>query len=110
VAALPADMRSGAMKTRFHLDAPAWFGEAETLDQLPIIADAVWSERPIRMSYQSRTASKERRVEPLGIVLKGGAWYLVGQAAGAARTYRVSRIRELTVLDERFSYPKDFDL
>jgi predicted DNA-binding transcriptional regulator YafY len=110
LAALPAEMRSSAVRSRFHLDAPAWFDEAETLLHLPLVADAVWNERPIRMTYQSRKAEKERQVEPLGIVLKGGAWYLVAQADAAARTYRISRIKELEVLDERFEYPKAFDL
>ncbi|MEO3434490.1 YafY family protein [Inquilinus sp. CAU 1745] len=110
LAALPAEMRPGAMRTRFYLDAPTWFSEGETLVDLPLVADAVWNERAIRMRYQSRTAVKERRVEPLGIVLKGGAWYLVAQDNGAARTYRVSRIGELEVLDERFEYPAAFDL
>lgn len=112
LAALPADMRTGAdrMRSRFHLDAPTWFGEGETLAHLPLVADAVWNERPIRMRYRSWKAEKERRVEPLGIVLKGGAWYLVGQVDGSARTYRVSRIRALEVLDECFERPKGFDL
>lgn len=110
LAALPAEMRSGAMRMRFHLDAPGWFDEGETLAHLPLVADAVWNERPIRMQYQSRKTEKERRVEPLGIVLKGGVWYLVAQGEGAARTYRISRIGALDVLDERFDYPKAFDL
>lgn len=110
LAALPAEMRPGAMRTRFYLDAPTWFSEGETLVHLPLVADAVWNERPIHMRYQSRTAVKERRVEPLGIVLKGGVWYLVAQNNGPARTYRISRIGQLDVLDERFEYPTAFDL
>lgn len=110
VAALPEEMRSGAMKARFHFDAPAWFAESETLTHLPLVADAVWNERPIRMHYQSRKTGKERRIEPLGIVLKGGAWYLVAQVDNAARTFRISRITEMEVLDERFQYPKGFNL
>ena len=62
------------------------------------------------MRYRSWKAEKERRVEPLGIVLKGGSWYLVGQVDGDARTYRISRILELNVLDERFEWPESFDL
>lgn len=110
LAALPEAMRSGAMKARFHFDAPAWFAEPETLHHLPAIADAVWNQHPIRMRYQSRKADKERRVEPLGIVLKGGAWYLVAQVHDEIRTFRVSRISQMTVLDERFEYPNSFDL
>lgn len=110
LAALPEAMRPGAMKARFHVDAPAWFAEPETLDHLPGIAEAVWNQHPIRMRYQSRKADTERQVEPLGIVLKGGAWYLVAQVHDEVRTFRVSRISQMTVLEARFEYPQDFDL
>jgi predicted DNA-binding transcriptional regulator YafY len=77
---------------------------------LPLVADAVWREQPIFIRYRSWKGEKERRVEPLGIVQKGGAWYLVGQVEGSARTYRISRILELKVLDEQFARPEPFDL
>jgi predicted DNA-binding transcriptional regulator YafY len=51
-----------------------------------------------------------RQVAPLGLVLKGGAWYLAGQVDGDARTYRVARIREINVLDDTFERPPAFDL
>lgn len=112
LAAMPAEVRAGAdrMRSRFHLDAPAWFGEEESLDHLPTVADAVWRERPMSIRYRSWTAERERRVEPLGIVLKGGAWYLVGRVEASVRTYRISRILRLEVLDERFARPEKFDL
>jgi predicted DNA-binding transcriptional regulator YafY len=112
LAALPQEMRPSAerMRSRFHLDAPAWFEEAEQPADLPAIADAVWQQRPIRIRYRSWKAEKERRVEPLGIVLKSGAWYLVGRVEASERTYRVSRILDLVVLEERFERPKDFNL
>ncbi len=110
LAALPETMRSDAMRARFYLDAPGWFSEGETLAHLPLVADAVWNERAIRMRYQSREAETERRVEPLGIVLKGGVWYLAARADGNTRTYRISRILELALLEERFEYPEAFDL
>jgi predicted DNA-binding transcriptional regulator YafY len=110
VAALPEGMRSGAMKARFYFDAPAWFAEPETLQHLPAIADAVWNQHPIKMRYRSRTTDKERQVEPLGVVLKGGAWYLVAQLHHDVRTLRISRICEMTVLEGRFEYPSGFNL
>jgi predicted DNA-binding transcriptional regulator YafY len=66
--------------------------------------------RLIRIRYQSWKAEKNCIVEPLGLVLKGGAWYLVGRVDGDARTYRISRILDLAVLDQRFYRPKVFDL
>ena len=112
LAALPQDLRKGAerMRARFHLDAPAWFGEAEQPAHLPAIADAVWRQRPIRIRYRSWKAEKERRVEPLGIVLKSGAWYLAGRVEASVRTYRIARILDLVPLDEAFERPEDFDL
>jgi predicted DNA-binding transcriptional regulator YafY len=49
-------------------------------------------------------------LEPLGLVLKAGAWYLVAQESGQSRSYRISRILRLEVLDETFQRPDDFDL
>lgn len=112
IAALPQEMRANAerMRSRFHLDAPAWFGEAEQPVHLQAIADAVWEQRAVRIRYRSWKAEKQRRVEPLGIVLKSGAWYLVGRVEANERTYRIARILDLTVLEARFERPKAFDL
>lgn len=112
LAALPASLRPGAqrMRARFHLDTPAWFAEAERPDHLPRVADAVWSQQRLWMRYQSWKGQNERRVEPLGIVLKSGVWYLVGRRDGVIRTYRVARIDQLRVLQEHFERPESFDL
>ncbi|WP_454622369.1 helix-turn-helix transcriptional regulator [Bradyrhizobium cenepequi] len=112
LAALPQDLRASAerMRTRFHLDAPAWFAEAEQPAHLAAIAEAVWTQGPILIRYQSWKAEKRRRVEPLGIVLKSGAWYLVGRVETSVRTYRISRILELEILREHFERPEAFDL
>lgn len=112
LAALPQTLRTGAERvgSRFHLDAPAWFAEPEQPDYLTAVAEAVWNGRPIRMRYRSWKAETERRVEPLGIVLKGGSWYLVGRVGRDIRTYRVSRILDLTVLDGTVERPEGFDL
>ena len=50
VAAMPADLRVRAtrMQTRFHLDAPGWFGEAEEPQHLRAIADALLADRDDR--------------------------------------------------------------
>jgi predicted DNA-binding transcriptional regulator YafY len=52
----------------------------------------------------------ERTVSPLGLVLKGGVWYLVASAEGQTRTYRVSRVRGVTAAESRFERPESFDL
>jgi predicted DNA-binding transcriptional regulator YafY len=52
----------------------------------------------------------ERSLEPLGLVIKGGVWYLVALADGQPRTYRVSRVLSVIVEESRFERPEAFDL
>ena len=52
----------------------------------------------------------ERILEPYGLVLKNGTWYVVAATPGGLRTYRVSNILELTPTDEEFTRPDGFDL
>jgi predicted DNA-binding transcriptional regulator YafY len=112
LAALPAELRASAerLRSRFHFDAPTWFGHAEKPAQLQLIAGALWEQRPIQIRYRSWRTERARRIEPLGIVLKGGAWYLVGRVESSVRTYRVARIFDLSVLDQHFDRPTSFDL
>ncbi len=115
LAALPAELRAraGRIRERFHLDAPAWFAEADATPCLGTVADAVWGQRVLRLHYRRDRSTVERVVDPLGIVLKGGAWYLVASPHGTddtPRTYRVSRIQTAAGLDDRFERPATFDL
>jgi predicted DNA-binding transcriptional regulator YafY len=112
LAALPADwqMEATRMSSRFHLDPKGWFSTGPRPEFLQAIAEAVWSETRITIKYDSWTQISERTVEPLGLVLKGGVWYLVAQRETGLRTYRMSQILALTPTDERFQRPADFDL
>ncbi|MDL5157635.1 helix-turn-helix transcriptional regulator [Actinomycetospora termitidis] len=114
-AALPDELaeRSRRIAERFHLDAPGWFREADHVPTLTGIADAVWNQRVVRVRYvRWGDEEVERELEPLGIVLKGGVWYLVAQPSGggSARTYRVTRVLTLETLDAHFDRPEEFDL
>ncbi|RJF68309.1 helix-turn-helix transcriptional regulator [Rhodopseudomonas palustris] len=112
MAALPANLRedAGRMQERFYLDAPGWFAAAEEPTHLRAIAGAVLRGTWIDIRYQSWRAEKQRRIAPLGLVLKGGSWYLAGQVDGSVRTYRIARVLECVPLDDRFTRPADFDL
>ncbi|MFF4415649.1 helix-turn-helix transcriptional regulator [Streptosporangium sp. NPDC001559] len=114
MAALPAELRERAerLTRRFHLDAPSWYRDAERAPYLTAIADAVWNGLAVRMRYLRWEEPHEttRTVRPYGLVLKAGRWYLVAGGAERIRTYRVSRILDLDVLDERFDRPDGFDL
>ena len=112
LAALPADWRSDAERVgaRFHLDPVDWFRAAAPADHLRVVAEGVWGERRLRMRYESWMAVSDRVVDPLGLVLKGGAWYLVARHRREPRTYRVAAIEKAELLDERFVRPTRFDL
>ncbi|MFI7538350.1 helix-turn-helix transcriptional regulator [Streptosporangium sp. NPDC049376] len=114
LAALPPEPRSHAtrMRERFHMDVPGWYRDADETPFLADVAEAVWEQRPIRMTYR-RWGPREvvRLAQPYGLVLKGGTWYLVAAAdGGGPRTYRVSRIVTAEILDGRFERPEGFDL
>lgn len=98
------------MSSRFHLDPRGWFQPGHKPEFLKVVAEAVWSETRLSMRYQSWKDVRDRVIEPLGLVLKGGVWYAVAQREGTARTYKLSQILALTPTDEKFTRPKDFDL
>ncbi|MGV9307181.1 helix-turn-helix transcriptional regulator [Nonomuraea sp. NPDC003727] len=114
LAALPPEPRSQAarMRERFHLDVPSWYRNADDVPHLTEVAEAVWDQRPLRMSYQRWGRQVvERVVHPYGLVLKGGSWYMVAAPPGdPPRTYRVSRVLSLETLDGTFEHPQGFDL
>ncbi|MEV4564089.1 YafY family protein [Nonomuraea sp. NPDC049419] len=114
MAALPVELRdrAGRIQERFHLDAPTWYRDREPVTHLPAVADAVWNERPIQVRYRRWRAPQEveRRLEPYGLVVKAGRWYLVARAGGQVRTYRVSQILDLHQLPGTFTRPPEFDL
>jgi predicted DNA-binding transcriptional regulator YafY len=111
-ATLPAPLREQAQHVaqRFHLDAPGWFRKEDETEHLAEIARAVWEQRRTRITYGRGDRSVERVLDPLGLVLKAGVWYLVARIDGSIRTYRVSRITGVEELDEKFERPSDFDL
>ena len=111
-AALPEGARATAARVsaRFHLDPAGWFHVAEDARLLPAIADAVWHEKAIAIRYRRASGVVSRVLQPLGLVLKGGVWYLVARATEQLRTYRVSNIVEFTATEMRFERPQDFDL
>lgn len=113
-AALPAEQRdqAGAIRQRFHLDSANWYAENDQVPTLSAVVDAVWRQRRIRVDYR-RWAQPQRVVrtlDPYGLVLKAGRWYLVAAAGPLVRTYRVAQMSSVEVLESEFERPGDFDL
>lgn len=111
-AALPEDQRAAAarMRQRLLFDAPSWYDDGDPSDHLTAVADAVWRQQVIDIRYEGWTRVRDHRVEPYGLVLKTGRWYLVAGTGRGTRTYRVSQIQTLAVREETFTWPADFDL
>src|SRR2546423_3405248 len=100
-AALPAAHRDDAeyARQRIHVDLSGWNRADESIACLPIIQQAVWQGRKLRFLYdRGPCAAAERLVDPLGLVAKGSAWYLVAAVDGVPRSYRVSRGTQATLL------------
>ena len=113
-AALPPELRSRAvrMRERFHLDAPGWFAREELVPHLAALSRAVWDSERVEIRYAKREGETRRVIDPLGLVLKAGVWYLVALSGRtrSMRTFRVSRVQSVRALDEPADRPDDFDL
>ena len=136
-AALPAMQRGDAefVKQRIYIDVAGWKGSRESTTHLGALQDAIWRGRQISMRYQrSDEQTVIRQVSPLGLVAQKSAWYLVAAVEPAVepaadpavqptkqppaasespiemRTFRVSRIQALEVLEVEAVRPGNFDL
>ncbi|MEH6631508.1 MAG: YafY family protein [Halopseudomonas aestusnigri] len=121
---LPESQREfiGKISNRVHVDPVSWFGKEEPAEKLHDIAEAVWNCRRLSCRYESWRGEVQRTINPLGLVVKGGTWYLAGEVTrevtreiagevkGDQRIYRVAKFQEVRVLKETFARPEGFDL
>jgi predicted DNA-binding transcriptional regulator YafY len=114
VAGLPPPWReqAGRVGERLHIDPVDWYRAQDTPRCLREVADAVWNARLITVHYESWRGASRRALEPLGLVLKAGAWYLVARAVGHddARTYRLASVLEVQFASRTFKRPRHFEL
>jgi len=113
MASLPVSMRAqaNAIRQRLHVDTTGWRGLNETVDALPVVQEAVARDRKVSFRYRKPDGEqKDRLVDPLGLVAKGTAWYLVANTDEGFRTFRVSRIADPRLLDQPSERPVGFDL
>jgi predicted DNA-binding transcriptional regulator YafY len=112
LAALPSELQERATRASrlFHLDSRRWFRAEDRVPHLPSLAAAVWSGCRVRVRYREGRRVVQRTLDPLGLVLKGGAWYLVARRSAGMRVYRVSRVAAVRALDEVFERPPEFEL
>ena len=113
LASLPAGMREAAVQAQqlIHVDEPRWFADRDDSPFVAELAAAAAERRRVDAVYERRDAPEQLILEPLGLVLKAGVWYLAAcPASGEPRVYRVSRIAAAVPGQERFRRPRGFDL
>lgn len=116
-ALLPDEQRGEVAWARRSLVAaglyhPGLDAQADTLEKL---RHAIRELQRVSMRYQSASAPVpepgERKLDPYAIVFRWGWWYVVGfcHRRGAVRTFRIDRIQEISLSNETFQAPADFD-
>jgi predicted DNA-binding transcriptional regulator YafY len=87
---------------RTHVPAPAHLDELQR---------AVVEGVQVRIVYAAPDRPEaERTVHPLGLVAKASVWYLVAATDAGMRTFRLSRVREVTLMQDPAERPEGFDL
>jgi len=89
---------------------PAVVATMPSLPGLPLLRDAIARRATVEFVYRD----VDRTVEPYGLLLRDGFWYLVGfdHTRGERRTFRVDRIEgRITMGDgEQFEHPDGLNL
>lgn len=99
------------VEERILVDPRGWRDSSKPLTALPKLIEALWRNRQTRFDYENALhEAGERLVHPLGLVAKGSTWYLVASRESSFRTYRVSRIGNVTIEAAAAERPDGFDL
>lgn len=113
VAAMPSSFQKKSFEiwNRIHIDTTAWKQPPEKIEFFKILQQAIWDEKKLQLKYE-RADGEEiiRVVHPLGLVAKGSTWYLIASTDDKIRNYRASRIISVTMTNEMFTRPNDFEL
>ncbi|WP_217596993.1 YafY family protein [Cohnella sp. GbtcB17] len=131
----PARDEAAYVRKHLHIDGAGWHDAREPAPYLGLVQQAVWEKRKMRIRYPSGEGADGAVsvVMPWGLVAKRHTWYFAAvkdrrepdgtPAAGSGgvggqadqhdaepRTYRVSRLAAVELLEERFEVPDSFDL
>ena len=112
-ASLPEARRAeeSLARQRIYLDPSGWGKPANSPPALPVLQQALWQERRLRLVFRSQFSTRlEQEIEPLGLAAKLSEWYLVYQRQGRLRVLKTSAIEEAELLPQPFTRPPEFDL
>ena len=120
-AILPQHVREDVARIRSTMKLIAANGRDTTNEGatfLETLRRALLERRKVRFHYQKKMQEEDgnrrsiRAVAPYGLVLVQGSWALVAHCdlRNEIRHFRLSRMKELTLLEESFTLPEDFHL
>jgi predicted DNA-binding transcriptional regulator YafY len=98
------------LASRFHLDPAEWYGRVAMPPHLRCVARAVLECRVLDIEYQSWSRLARHVLDPLGLVVKSGEWYMLGRKRDRIGIYRINKIRSATLAKQNFREPTGFDL
>ena len=102
-AALPDRLKARLEQTPLY--APGFHVPSETIASLTPLRTAIEDRRVVWLRYADEAAIEtERTIRPLGLFFWGYRWSLSAwcELRNGFRSFRLDRIREMSVLDERF--------
>ncbi|MFF7205702.1 helix-turn-helix transcriptional regulator [Streptomyces sp. NPDC008141] len=104
MAALPEPHRPGAELTsrRILVDPARWMKAPGPAVDLDALNSAVFTDRRVRLRYRHSGTTEPRTytLDPYGLVVKAGIWYLVADHRGAPRLFRADRVLSAAVTDD----------
>lgn len=105
-------VRVEAVEKTLGLTLAARDGSAPETGVLLCLAAAAYQHRRVRMRYTSwRGQRADRYLDPYGLVVDGGRWYVTGydHRRGEIRTFRLDRIESAELTEREFDPPTDVD-
>jgi predicted DNA-binding transcriptional regulator YafY len=113
LAAVPPSHRDGAERARARVlvDHTGWYRPAPAAPLLAAVQDGVWADRRLRVGYRHGDGrAGSYLLDPYGLVVKAGFWYLVAARDGAAALFRVDRMVAVEALAEPAERPPQLEL
>lgn len=105
-----SEQAARVVRDRLLVEPTHWFVPPDDIPALDDIAQAVWDAREVELGYRDASLV----VAPLGLILKGDKWYLLGQMRREPeepyRLFRLSRVESVDLRETRIVRPPDFDL
>jgi predicted DNA-binding transcriptional regulator YafY len=94
------------------VDPIGWYRSGHEAPHLRLVAEAMRTQRVLDVVYRRWQDPHEvaRQLEPHGLVLKSGTWYVMARTEGSIRTYRVDQIATATITATHFVLEPTFDL